>query len=190
MASSAEVRDEQAMSPETTQAPGVPFLSLVLAVVISVVLAVPLAGGGVYWLLRSGKLPMPLGGDKTAKATVETPVPPKTHSIAFEPLLVNLADEGGAAYLRLSLSLRVLDDVPVKGEKPKEEKPEKGKAVNESEAAVRDVALDVIGRTTAAELLQVDGKEKLKQQLLVAIEKRVPEVKVKDVFFTEFLVQQ
>lgn len=174
------------------QAPGVPFLSLALAVLIAVVLAVPLTCGGLYWLIHTGRLSLPSPGEKAAKAAAaaEAGPPPKTHSIAFEPLLVNLADEGGSAYLRLSLSLRVLDEVSPKGEKAKEEKPEKGKPANESEAAVRDVALDVIGRTTAKELLQVDGKEKLKQQLMSAMTKRVPEVKVKDVFFTEFLVQQ
>ncbi|WP_176441596.1 flagellar basal body-associated FliL family protein [Granulicella rosea] len=168
-----------------------PFLSLALAAVITAVLTLSLAGGGVYWLAHTGRLGSALAADKAPKAAVvEAPPPPKTHSVAFEPLLVNLADEGGTAYLRLSLSLRVLDDEPVKGAKAKEEKPDKGKPVNESEAAVRDVALDVIGRTTAQQLLEVDGKEKLKQQLIAAITKRVPEVKVKDIFFTEFLVQQ
>ena len=75
-----------------------------------------------------------------------------------------------------------------KGEKPKE--PEKGKPVNEDEAALRDAALEVLGRQTSADLLAPEGKQHLKAELHEAMTKRVPEARVKDVLFTEFLVQQ
>ena len=55
---------------------------------------------------------------------------------------------------------------------------------------MRDAALEVLGRRTGAELLAPDGKEKLKADLRTAMAKHVPEVKVVDVLFTEFLVQQ
>jgi flagellar FliL protein len=103
--------------------------------------------------------------------------------------LVNLADAGGNAYLRVSITLRIQDDTS-KNPKPKDDKPEKGKPVNEFEAAERDAALDAIGRLTAVELLQTNGKELLKRQLAAAMMKRVPELKVTDIYFTEFLVQQ
>ena len=57
-------------------------------------------------------------------------------------------------------------------------------------AAVRDTVLTVLGRQTADGLLAADGKEHLKAELKSAIAEHNPDLKVKDVFFTDFLVQR
>jgi flagellar FliL protein len=166
----------------------VPAGPLVMAVVLAVVLAVSGAGGVLYWLVKSGKLPLPAGPTKTITVMGAA----KTHEIALEPLLVNLADEGGRAYLRVTMTLSVEDPPPLaKGEKAPEEKaPEKGKVVIEHDAEIRDAALGVIGSETAEELLAPDGKAELKTKLREAVAKEVPALKVDDLFFTEFLVQR
>ncbi len=112
--------------------------------------------------------------------------------MVLEPLLVNLADPGGAGYLRVVMALELEDPPPAKDAKPKEEKPaEKGKVVvNEDEVKMRDVALTVLGRETTASLLEPEGKEHLKLTLRSAISAHVSDVKVVDVMFTEFLVQR
>ena len=175
---------------EAVKAPGVPVVPLVIAVVLAVVIAVAAAGGALFYLVKSGKLPM---GGGAAKAEVAEPVVVKTHEVVLEPLLVNLADEGGHAYLRITMTLSVQDPPPLaKGEKPKEEEkpPEKGKVVIEHDAEIRDAALGVIGSETSDALLAADGKENLKTKLKTAIAAHVPEMKVTDLFFTEFLVQR
>jgi flagellar protein FliL len=48
----------------------------------------------------------------------------------------------------------------------------------------------VLGHQSSDALLAPDGKERLKAALKVAIAERNPEIKVTDVFFTEFLVQR
>ncbi len=168
------------------KASGPGMMSMMLAMLAAGVIAVAGCGGVLWWLAKSGKLGMPTGVPKVEAATV--PEPPKTHLVALEPLLVNLADDGGHSYLRVGMSLRVEDKPPVKGAKAEE--PGKGKPVNEFEADERDAALTVMGRETAAELLAPDGKEQLKKALQVALKQRVSEVKVQDVLFTEFLVQR
>lgn len=159
---------------------------MMLAAVAAGVIAVAGCGGVVVWLAKSGKLNLGAGVPKVEAATIAAA--PKTHLVALDPLLVNLADAGGHSYLRVGLTLRVEDKPPVKGAKAEE--PAKGKPVNEFEADERDAALAVMGRENAAQLLQPEGKDRLKTELRAALAEHVKEVKVTDVLFTEFLVQQ
>jgi flagellar FliL protein len=184
MASSAE-----AVEATSNGQSGPGILPLLIATVTAVVIAMLLLGGGMYYLAKSGRLAALLGTPATSVKTEQT-APPPTHAIALEPVVVNLADEGGKTFLRIGITLRVLDAELPKGEKPKEENSKDTKSAGDAEAAVRDTALEVLGRQTAEELLAADGKEHLKTELKAAIEKHNPDQKVTDVFFTEFLVQR
>jgi flagellar FliL protein len=190
----------------TTDAPSaqgqmkLPVMTMLIVVVLGVLIGLGTAGGGVYFLAKSGKLslgamvgPGPGGGDAA-----------HTRPMVLEPFLVNLADEGGHAYLRLGLTLDV-EDTPGAAEKSKDapvkagEEPvvPTGAAVSagttappgEIETSIRDTVLTVLGRQTSAWLLGPDGKEHLKLELQDAIAKREPRVKVKDLFISDFLVQ-
>jgi len=170
---------------------GIGVLPLVMIVLCTVVMVLGAVGGGLYWLSKTGRLPMPGAAARTAPAVVKVE-PMKTRVVVLEPLLVNLSDQGGASYLRVVLALE-LEDPPVsKDAKTKEEKPpEKGKVVvSEDEVKMRDVALTVLGRETSGSLLAPEGKEQLKTLLRSAISAHVHDVKVVDVMFTEFLVQR
>ncbi len=167
--------------------PLVPFL---IAVVFSVVLAVSGIAGVLFWMVRSGRI---------AKAAVPTalvaPAPvamsaAKSRAVSMEPMLVNLADPGGQSYLRIGIVLRLEEMSAGKERKDEAASTKGGKVVDESEAALRDVALTVISNETAEQLLSLEGKEALKQNLKAAMDKAVPGLKVSEVFFTDFLVQR
>lgn len=183
-----------ATSPPITQGSSVsepvklPVIPLLIAVVLGVVVATLGVGGIVYYLARSGRLPM----QSSAAPKAEPLGLAATHAMVMEPLLVNLADSGGNAYLRVGLTLRVADAVDKKGAKPQEEKNSNGKGSKDAEtmAAVRDTALAVLGQQTSDGLLATDGKERLKSELKAAIAAHNVELKVTDLFFTEFLVQR
>ena len=162
-----------------------PIVPLMVSVVAAVMVATGVLGGAGWWMVKSGRLPVAQGAVRVEAVKAEEA---KTKLVALDPLLVNLADSGGRSYLRVAMTLRVQDPALLKGETPKEA--EKGKPVNENEAAMRDAALEVLGKQTSADLLAVGGKERLKAELHGAMERRVPEAKVMDVLFTEFLVQQ
>jgi len=47
----------------------------------------------------------------------------------------------------------------------------------------------VLATAQPEELLRVEGKRRLKEELLKALQERVPQLAVANVYFTEFLVQ-
>jgi flagellar FliL protein len=163
-----------------------PIIPLLIAVVLGVVVATLGVGGVVYYLVRTGRLP----GREGAAHRVEAAAPVLTHAMVLDPLLVNLADAGGSSYLRIAMTLRVADVTESKDAKPKEEKPKEGKENSDDVASVRDTMLTVLGRQTTDRLLAVDGKEDLKAELKAALAEHNTDLKVMDVFFTDFLVQR
>ena len=158
----------------------VPLMTLLICCVVSVALAVAGVVGAIAFLSRSGKLGWAVGQPAAVgRRSAEIATHPKT----LEPMLINLADEGGHAYMRLGVVLAEEDEP---GPRPNEDtKPSAG-----DDASVRDTIFDVLGRQTSAVLLAPDGKEKLKSELVTAIGQRNPELRVKTIYFTDFLVQR
>ena len=171
-------------APAAAKFPVIPMLLAVLAGVLITALGI---GGVIYYLARTGRLPMQGGTVRKAEAVV----PVTTHAMVLEPLLVNLADAGGSSYLRVALTLRVADASDKKGSQTKDGKSKDDKnASDETAAAVRDTVLTVLGRQTADGLLAADGKEHLKSALKAALAEHNADLKVMDIYFTDFLVQR
>jgi flagellar FliL protein len=182
MASSEATTEVLAAPAQAASRPGI--VQLLMVMVVTVAISVLLMGGGIYYLLKSGKVSLP-GAAPVAAVKKEAEPVLSSHLMVLEPIVVNLADEGGKNYLRITVSLRVLDS-----DLKKEEKPKAAKGPSEAEAAVRDTALEVLGRQTAEGLLMPEGKERLKVELKAAIALHNPDVKIADLYFTEFLVQR
>lgn len=138
-------------------------------------------GGVLYYLARSGRLSM--RGSAVVKTAPAAMI--DTHLMVLDPLLVNLADEGGSSYLRLSMTLQVTDPAAKKDSKAKDDK-----GSDDAVAAVRDTALSVLGRQTSDSLLASEGKDRLKLELKKALAEHNAGLKVKELFFTDFLVQR
>lgn len=98
-------------------------------------------------------------------------------TLALETFVVNLNGSGQRAYLRVGITLGLAHPLPH----------------NQAEAAptalVRDTILSVLATAQAEELLRLEGKRQLKDELLKALQERVPQMAVEHVYFTEFLVQ-
>ncbi|MBS1815889.1 MAG: flagellar basal body-associated FliL family protein [Acidobacteria bacterium] len=161
--------------------------SLLITVMAASLAAVAITGGGFFYMMRSGK--MVAAAQTKPAAPVEEHKPAKTHPVALDPMLVNLADAGGHAYLKIAVTLLVQD--PETKEKPKEEAEAKGKEKDAGPAAsARDAILTVVTAKTSEQLLASEGKEQLKHAIAANVTKRVPEFKVSEVLFTDFLVQR
>jgi flagellar protein FliL len=185
MATSIPVDDTVSSSPSTSSSVSEttkrPIAATLIAMLIGAAIASLGWGGLLYSFAHSGRLSMREGPAMKAKPPVET----ATRLIALEPLLVNLADEGGSSYLRLSLTLQLASAAA-----KKDSSSNSGAGADDAVATIRDTALTILGRQTAEGLLAQGGKELLRVQLKNALARRDPDLKVKQIFFTDFLVQR
>lgn len=100
--------------------------------------------------------------------------------VHLEPFVVNLADPEDNRFLRIGIDLGVQAAVSKEG-KGEGEVPM---------ARIRDCILGVLSMWRSDALLAPDGKQKLRQDLVRALQSRVPELAIKEVYFTDFLVQR
>jgi flagellar basal body-associated protein FliL len=108
-------------------------------------------------------------------------VPAATHlvkgSLHLETFVLNLADSGQRSYLRVGIDLGLGREM--------------GRGENATPVGeVRDTILGVLAQARVEDLLTAAGKAKLKEDLLHALQERVPGLEVEEVYFTEFLIQR
>ncbi len=120
-----------------------------------------------------------VSGCKWLHAKDEKEAKPVLEVVHLETFVVNLVDENQHTFLRIGIDLGVV------AEKKKEKEGEVRPV-----SPIRDVILGVLIATKPDELMTTDGKEKLKERLLKALNDKLPEVQTKEVYFTEFLLQQ
>lgn len=101
--------------------------------------------------------------------------------VHLESFVVNVADPEENRFLRIGIDLGLENPLPTKDGK--------GGAGDLPIARIRDCILSVLSTWHSDALLSPEGKQKLKDELLRALRDRVPELGVKEVYFTEFLVQ-
>ncbi len=99
-------------------------------------------------------------------------------TLHLETFVLNLGDPEQHAYLRVGIDLTL----------NRESGPEATSV--RSIALIRDTILGVLTTAQPDEILTSDGKTKLKGALLQALSNRAPELGVREVYFTEFLVQR
>jgi flagellar basal body-associated protein FliL len=97
-------------------------------------------------------------------------------TLPLETFVLNLSDPGQRSYLRVGIDLG-LGRPLAKGEAP-------------PLGPVRDTIIGVLGQAKADDLTSAAGKAKLKQDLLRALQQRVPDLGVVEIYFTEFLIQR
>jgi flagellar protein FliL len=129
---------------------------------------VVLAGLGIwYWVHR--------GADSTAGQS-DQPAGVKS-TLHLETFVLNLSDADQRAYLRVGIDLGLNKEM-----KHGEE--------SATIAQVRDTILGVLAQGKVDDLLTAEGKTKLKENLAQALQQRMPQLGVEDVYFTEFLIQR
>jgi flagellar basal body-associated protein FliL len=119
-------------------------------------------------------------------AATAAPKPKVTGSVYVMPkeFLVNLAD---GRYAKLQVAL-VLDEAVAAGEGHGAPTPPEGYGAEPQEAVVRDIITDTLTDASDKDLIDRDGREKIKKRILKAIKKHT-DVHVEDVLFPDVTVQ-
>ncbi|MCE5333028.1 MAG: flagellar basal body-associated FliL family protein [Desulfobacteraceae bacterium] len=137
---------------------------------IIVVLFVVLAGGG------AGAYFMFLKGPAKEKAA-EAPKGAEQAVIQdMETFLVNLADQGGKRFLKLTMKAKV-SSLPASEE------------FKSRHFEMRDMILMILTGKEAEELTRAEDKLSLKKEIVGTLNKALQKGQVLDVYFTEFLIQ-
>jgi flagellar FliL protein len=152
----------------TAAAPAKSKKSLIL--ILGGVLAVAGVGGGVFWYMRK-----PVSAEAAHAKAKE----PEHGVLGFEPFVVNLADPNAQRFLRTTVQL------VVESEKDAERYKKTPVIVMQARGAI----LEILTTQTADVLVTPEGKAKLKKAIAERLGEAVEEMKVKDVLFSDFVVQ-
>ena len=102
--------------------------------------------------------------------------------VHLEGFTVNLSGAEENNFVRVTMDLE-LERMPPPVDR---DKPASGLPV----ARIRDTIIAVLAASKAEPLLTADGKIQLKKTLRDELNRRVPEMNVREIYFTEFLVQR
>jgi flagellar basal body-associated protein FliL len=96
-------------------------------------------------------------------------------TLNLDTFILNLEGGNQRAYLRVGITLGLSQPLPRKLDAPV--------------APLRDAIVSVLSSAQPEQLLTSEGKQKIKSDLLKALQERAPELGIENVYFTEFLVQ-
>jgi len=146
---------------------------LLLIIIIVVVVLAGAGVGGFFFLKKGG------GEHKKAEATqkVEEEMPKekeKTFLIQLDPFILNLSEPG--RFVKLTIHLEV------KNEKIQQ-------YVNDRMPKIRDAIITLVSSKSADVLSTPEGKFQLKDELLLRVNQAIEKDFVKNIYFTEFVIQ-
>ena len=190
----------------TTETPAAaPKKSRKMLIIILFVAVLAIGGGGGFFYLQRTRAATPSKPEKSKKSRAEKSADEDSDTdtkesksktsakssksltlpddsdvkqvIELQPFIVNLADNGEARYLRMTVSLGI-------GDSKAAEKPDPLFTTR-----VRNAMLAVLTTKTSDDVLTVKGKTALRKELLEAAQAAVDEPEVKAIYITDFIVQ-
>lgn len=178
--------DKEKEEEQTTEGGEKKKSSLLLIIIIGVLVLILIIGAVVAFLMMGNEEPTAANGAPTqqeASAAPEEDTEPSNPSLTEVGLMypldgftVNLLSESGKRYLKVEMNLEL------EGE---ELSPE----LDTKKPVFRDVIIRILSSKSLEEISTIKGKEKLKEQIVSDLNMRLKDGKVKNVYFTDFVVQ-
>lgn len=158
---------KDAVEEEKEEKPAEPKKSkLKLIIIASVVLIIVIAGAvtGFYFFTKSD----------VKKPAAEKPI--VLTIWPMEAFVINIAETNGERYLKLVIQLEVSD-------------PDVVKELDQLKPRLRDTILDLLTSKTYKDLMDLAGKQRLREEIAGRINNILQRGKVTKVYFTDFVVQ-
>jgi len=168
-----EAEEEQEQEPQPKKAKS----KILLIAVIGVLLVSLLGVGGyiVYKQVLGGG-----GGEEAKKEAAKAAEMKEAAKLgivtALDPFIVNLVDDEGKRYLKVTMQFQL--DSEMLNEEVSNKMPQ-----------IKDTVITVLSSKSTDDLLTVDGKFKLKEQIQTRVNVLLKTGVVKNVYFVEFVIQ-
>ncbi len=148
----------------------------VLIIIISVaVLFMGMMGAG-FFILWNKISQVPVDPSKVAEMSVEEEENVIGPLYPLDTMIVNLSDDGGKRYLRVTMALELSD-------------PESVDTIESRLPQIRDAVLMILPTKTYDDVSTTDGKIALRNQIMEKINTLMTKGRVNNIYFTEFVVQ-
>ncbi len=107
--------------------------------------------------------------------------------------IINLVDPGGHRYIRLTIVVEFAPDNPEFESLPEEEKTayltEFEEKLNSKLPILDDTVITLLSTKTYEDLYTAEGKESLRMEIMDILSKRLVDLHIISIYFTEFVVQ-
>ncbi len=149
--------------------------TVLIIIIAVVVLFMGMVGTG-FFILWNKISKMPQDPATVAEMSVEEEENVIGPLYALDTMIVNLSDQGGKRYLRVTMALELSDPdalATIEGRLPQ----------------VRDAILMILPTKTYDDVSTTDGKIALRTQVMEKINSLMTKGRVNNIYFTEFVVQ-
>ena len=145
-----------------------------------VVLLFGMMGAGFFVIWQKMSFTMAQVQMQNSDQTAEEETPPADTSIGptykMDTMIVNLADQGGKRYLRVTMDLEL-------------SAPEVIEEINKRLPQLRDAILMVLPAKQYSDISTTEGKIKLRDELMAKMNAILKTGQITTIYFTEFVVQ-
>lgn len=168
-----------AKEPEAAEGGATPKKKSKMLLVIILGMAVLLLGGGGFFaytqLLKAPAVDAE-NPEGPAPAGAKKPEEVGGAMYALDPFIVNLSDAKGKRYLKVKVEIELDNEEAV--------------AIAEKyKAKMRDMVIMMLTSLTFEEVMTPEGKMRVKDELLERFSRIMKPAKIRDIYFTEFVVQ-
>lgn len=165
-----EAKDQE--TPESAEpqkkSSGLPLIIMAVALV--------LLGGGGFFAFTKLMAPKPAVEETQQAAAKKNPPDTIGEMHAMSPFTVNLADPKGKRYIKIKLELET--DTPGALDR-----------VQKATPKLRDTVIVMVTSLSFEEVMTPEGKIRIRDELLVRFNQILKPERLKNIYFTEFLVQ-